>query len=284
MFAILQRITTRVRALFGRAASPQPNPAAQAEAIAPQYPPLIFLDSNNLHWARLYIDFAEQQNLPPFALADLPSADDTLKQHFTGRTLKDYIKGRKIVTYLRQRCSDDAAQVEFSPITSLEITCGLLRGNAIREAAGEGVTHRMWGKIDELEILERLQANAYQEVHQHTSDVEPQFDKVGITLREISSDRLQEAWSLSRSILRYVYLEVGDALVVSSALLAEAEELLTGDRYVRDVVNRIQNADGLVEPDKSYYKPVQTAVKNAVAAIIGVAPEDIRLPRAPEKV
>ncbi|HZU44665.1 MAG TPA: hypothetical protein VE994_18450 [Terriglobales bacterium] len=272
----------RLKALFRGSQPMQALPEAAGVVSAAQYEPLIFLDSNNLHWARLYIDFAEKHNLPPFSAAQMETADDTLKQHLAGRTLKDYIKGRKLVGYLRKRCNEDAARVEYSPMTILEITCGLLRGNAIREAAGQGVTNRMWAKMDELEVLERLQPNVYHEIQQHASDVAVQFQKVGITLETTSTDRLREAWSLAQSLLGHVYLEVGDALVVASALLAEADEIRSGDKYVRDVVNRIQNADGLVEPEKAHYKVVQAEIKKAVAAIIGVGETDIGLPKAPE--
>lgn len=246
--------------------------------FATQYQPLIFLDSNNIHFARLYIDFAGQHRLPPFGNGD---AEHQLKQTFMGRTLKSYKTGGNIVTYLIRKCNNEGAQVEYSPITSLEISCGLLKGNALIEAAGQGVTHRMWGRFEEREILERLRPDVYKQISQHTSDLEEQFGKAGIFLRQTDPDHSQDTWALAKVLLGLVYLDVADALVFSSCLLAEADEFLTSDGYLREVAGRIVGADKLREPEKSYYRRVQIGLRDAVAQLIRTTAAEVTLPSIP---
>jgi hypothetical protein len=238
------------------------------------------LDTNNLHFCRLYIDFAEKEGLAPFSTGDFSAAAAQLKARFLGRTLNSYTKGSKLVEYLRKRCAADSAQVEYCPVTGLEVICGLLRGKAILDAAQEGITHRMWGKIEEAEILDRLTPAIYNDVQQHVTDVEGQFQKAGIDLRETDPGRLRETWGLARALLGLIYLDVDDAIVYASALLAEADEFLTADSYLKTLANNIQNAGGLTEPDKTYFLTVQGAIANLLAKMIGVSVAEVTLPKA----
>jgi hypothetical protein len=78
-------------------------------------------------------------------------------------------------------------RVEYSPITTFELICGLLRGRAMLDAAQARLAHRMRGHIDEAEILEPLNDAAYQEVDQETRDLENAFLKAGVRLAETTN-------------------------------------------------------------------------------------------------
>lgn len=259
-------------------------PAAVVPSGAPEYEPMIFLDTNNLHWASLFIEFAEPLRLHPVGHRDPGDTAGELEGNFVGRTLADYRKGAKVIEFLRDQCSRQGARVEYSPITTLELICGLLRGRAMLDAAQARLAHRMWGHIDEVEILERLNDTAYQEVERQTRDLEAAFLKAGVRLAETTSDRIREVWLLARRILGSVYLDLGDVVVYASALLAEADILMSGDGYLRRVANGIANPGALADSvERSYYSQAQQAIKRAVADITGFPIGEIVLPPAPER-
>jgi hypothetical protein len=247
-----------------------------------QFRKVIFLDTNNLHYALLYLEFAEAHKLPPFS-EDHDRIDVELQREFHARrrTFDDYVKGKKVVEYLRSECRGSDVEVLYGSISSLELICGLLRGGAMLEAANARLAHRMWGHMDEHEILERLTPEVYREVLEHASNIQAQFAKAGIIIGETTSDRVREAWSVARSLLRYVYLEVGDAVVYASALLSLADELLSGDGYLRKVANCLQNPTALKdERDKSRYGNVREGIRAALVDLTGFEGSAFRFPRA----
>jgi len=250
--------------------------------------PLLFLDTNVMHFARLYLCFAQKHDLPPLGSSQ-QDPDEILEGTYRGRTrvFQNHVAGRKIVEYLRGRC-ESGARVEFSPMSQLELVCGLLRGRAVLDAADEGIPSRMWNRMDEDEILDRLRTDTYDEVQRDTGEIEDQFLAAGIILHETDPQRTREIWSVSRRLLGLVFLDTSDCAVYASALLAEADELLTADVYFRGIVNRLANPAGIPDPEskKRFEQARELLIKLISEAI---APEGFndqhpyRLPTAPKK-
>jgi len=269
----------------GPAPSPAVPPAAPAApAVLPAIPlqQVLFLDTNAMHCARLYHAFGRQHCVLPFGpLLEDPA--DVLRRVHSGRGFKldGFKNGLKIFNHLREKCRE-GWRIEFAPMSRLELVCGLLRGHAIADAAHEGITLRMWSRIDENEILGRLQVANYDTVDQDTGDTEESFAKVGIELSETNPDRIQEVWSLARRMLSLVFLDAADCSIYASALLAEADELLTADGYLRMVANAIENPGGVTNLEqRAYFQQVRERLIQFVAKSIGVDAAVIALPKAP---
>ena len=249
-----------------------------------QFQRLLFLDTNAVHYARLYLGFAKNQDLPPFGTkADNP--DDIIKNQFQSRkkTRQSFITGRKLVEYLLQQCNDGAI-IEYSPVTKVELICGRLRGKAMLNAAEEGIPYRMWNRINEDEILDRLQSDAYEEVWQEMENLDDLFSSAGINIQESNPERMKSVWLMAGQVLRFVFLDLGDCAVYASALLAEADELVTDDGYFRYLVNAIENAG--VHPDdekREHFLRVQQELKQILAGAIGISASEVKLPEAPKK-
>jgi hypothetical protein len=264
--------------------SPAPPPAGAAVPAAPPTIPLqqvLFLDTNAMHYARLYHSFGRQHSLLPFG-PSLEDPADALRRVYAGRGFKieGLERGLKYFSHLRDK-SQEGWRVEFAPMSRLELVCGLLKGHAIADAAGDGIALRMWSRIEEEEILGRLQLANYETVDRNTGELEDDFAKVGIELSETSPERIQEVWSLSKRLLSLVFLDAADCIVYASALLAEADELLTADGYLRMVATAIENP-GARPKQRAYFEQVKTRLIQLVAESIGVNAAAIALPKAPK--
>ena len=104
---------------------PAPNPA-----------PIIFLDTNAVHYATLALSFGQ---LHAFDVVGESSADMRAALQVNGITAEGrYVDGARVVRYLCRRFQDDAAEFYFSPVTSLELLCGGLRGECVKRGTSGG--------------------------------------------------------------------------------------------------------------------------------------------------
>lgn len=229
----------------------------------------LFLDTNAVHMGRLYLDLARSKGIPKDA--EVETAKTLLKDLVPkGQALKSYEAGLRVVYYLRSR--QDSPQIEYAPVTRLELLCGLLRGQAMLAAAHETIPNRMWNRLDEFEILERLDPDNYEKTAD-IGDITETFADYGITVNESDPKRMPEVWDLSRHLLGCVYLDVGDCVVYASALLAQADELLTKDEYFRTVVNGVRNPNG-----NPVYERAQTRVMKFLQDNLSGASIPLQLP------
>lgn len=202
--------------------------------IAPTY----FLDTNAVHMAKLYLELAKDKGLPigaERALVDVEIEKAFGRNNRASGSLKS---GWKLVEFLRSQPPD--VNIEYAPISTLELITGLLRGQAMLKAAKESIPSRMWNRMDEREVLLRLEEETLGQAN-NSAHVEDLFSQHGIKLRECNPGSMIEVWALSRRLLDGIYLEAGDALVYASAVLAQADEIISKDDYFRRVVNCIHN-------------------------------------------
>ncbi len=241
---------------------------------------LLFLDTNVMHYARLFLEFARGHNLSPCA-DDRESDIRGLLGTYGRRARDNLINGRKALAYLRGQC-DQGARIEYSPVSRLELACGLLRGRALLDAAREGIPHRMWSRMDEYEMLSRIPPTAYEAVQRDTDGLEQRFQAVGVDIAETSQGRMHDVWSLARLLLGLVYLDFGDSMVYASAVLAEADELVTDDGYLQCVANRIENPGGIQESEtRAYFEGVRRTLVELVSGTVGIDARDVCIPKAP---
>jgi hypothetical protein len=141
----------------------------------------------------------------------------------------------------------------------------------------------MWNRMDEDEILGRLRIQDYAAVEKATSDLEDQFAKAGVPIEETNPQHMNDVWALAKTLLGTVFLEVGDCIVYASALLAEADELLSADRYLRFVANAIENPTALPDAaEQAFFSDVRAKITQGVSRAVGVDAGQINLPKAPQ--
>lgn len=243
--------------------------------------PLFFLDTNSMHYGSLLLRFARDAGLWPFS----PHTGSehllrVLQESYVGRTLDSFMNGLRLVQFLRERC-DEGARIEYCPITNLELMCGRLRGRAIEIAAQEGIPYRLWSPVEEREILGRLNREIYRDVHEDTATIEELFQNASVALSQTDPERIRDIWTLTSSILGIIYIDAPDCMVYSSALLAEANVLITYDAYLRYVAHAIENPAGIANAEERlYFADVRTRLVDLVSTALGIAAVEVELPTA----
>ncbi len=202
-----------------------------------EFSSVIFLDTNALHFARLYLEAAEEQGMPPFGNKGI---DVGLGDRMGKRTKENIKKGYKTIAHLQTK-SIDGARVLFAPIAALEVVCGQLRSKAILSAAEEGIPSRWWNRFGEEEIRTRLEKGDYEDVGDLINNVREGFERTGISIINMDKSRIQEVWGIARTVLSGIYLDVCDCLIFSSALVDEADEIISFDGYFRFIVIKLGN-------------------------------------------
>lgn len=199
-----------------------------------------FLDTNALHFMRLYLDYCKKEKLSPDLSSeiDVGTIEKRLKEDKSDQTLKASIrKGLKTIEWL---LSQDL-RIEYSPVSELELISGLARGHAIRAAAAEGIPGRMWGRISDDDIQRRVTAEELKKIGDRIKELPDELDEISIS--KLPSAEYRDIWELSKSLAEIIYLSPNDGIIYASALYVRAEYLVTGDKYFRNMVKRIHNSD-----------------------------------------
>lgn len=242
--------------------------AKQLPAPAPQQPapaPIIFLDTNAVHYATLALSFG---SLHGFDVVADSSANMKVALQGKGITASDrYLDGARIVRYLNKRFLDSSAEFYYCPLTTLELLCGGLRGEAVKQAANIGVPHRWFSRMEEKEVRTCLEPNGYTQVQTHHANVSSLFDAIGIQLNEQPVDG--PVWALAKTLLENVFVDVQDCLVLACAIIAQANELITADSYLHGTVCWTNNPGAAPPELVARFTSVKSAVVSACAAILG---------------
>lgn len=246
----------------------------------PTYRPILILDTNAIHYARLYLEFARTNILPPFGLApsDVGATINALVP--TSRNLQDNLKkGWRLVEYLRPR-SNAGDTIQYSPVAQVELVSGRLRGEAILDAASENIPHRLWTRFDEREIFARLEWDVYERIQTEINDLDHLFHTAGVDVTPVDAPTMAQVWAVARRVLGCIYLELGGCAVYASALLVEATELLSGDNYFRELVGWVHNPGSAPPHARTHFGRANAYLKSIVATAIGVEASKIHLPTA----
>lgn len=198
-----------------------------------------FLDTNALHYMRNYLDYCRKKKLSSDLSDDVDrSAMEAHLDAMTDKALRSSIRnGLKIIAWL---VSKDL-QVEYSPISELELISGLARGRALLSAAAEGIPDRRWYSFSEDDIWSRVTAEDLESIGGKVKEMSDELDEIGILKR--SSDDTRDVLELARSLAEVVYLSPCDGIIYASALYVRAEYLITRDSYFKDMVNKIWNSE-----------------------------------------
>lgn len=199
-----------------------------------------FLDTNALHFLGIWIAYKRNDGLT--------HCHRRLKKLLANKD-QEMKKAIERGLAIEQFCSKNDLRIQYSPISELELQIGLARGKVMSMLADEHAPPRMWSRIvhDEVAINERLVGEPLAACRR---DLEKTVRGLEEDASTIDQDRLihqSDLWALARELGGLVYLDTCDCLIFANTLLAEAKYLITFDRHLKKITNRIYNSDDYVE-------------------------------------
>lgn len=211
---------------------------------ADQVSDVVFVDTQAMHYALLYLKYAKTEGLWPFAgeqagaAAALRDADD-LAHYRTG--LQD---GLSTTAHLK-RAERDGNQLMWCPMSRLEWAHNRLRAHGMVRAANETVEGRWFAPLREGEILSLLTEEDYAQAGEAVRDVPERLREVDIHVTSTRSLRDAAIWDLAEGVLQVVYMTDQDALIYASALSELARAIVTYDGYFATVVRGLRDPTSL---------------------------------------
>lgn len=221
---------------------------------------IAFLDTNAMHYVRLYIGRAKKDDLYPFG-QDMKTTEAAIQQE-DGQLRSAYNKGLDVVTF----CKTEHLQIHYSAVSALELAVGRAKGEALLRAASEGVPERKWTGFasDDQRVSDYLDHHVLAAIHHEMPQLVSRLQHVGIYATS-DDDRLVPELALELTGL--VYMATADCLIYSHALVVRAQYVVTYDEHFKNTVNRIG--------DNPQYEQVRRKIRRSLP--------NLRLPQAPGK-
>lgn len=226
---------------------------------------VVFLDTNVLHFVGLYLSQAKERGLFPFG-GDVAAAEKYLSSMTEADLAKSLGKGLRVVMSLRR----DNPRVEYSTASELELLAGRAKGKAIEKAAAEGVPDRMWSRLGEKDIAERLRSSDFTRIAGGVDRLGGMFQDAGIDATVSNTDRGRDVLAIAKEVMGLVYLSVIDSVIYAEAIAAQADQMISADDYLRRTVHRIKE-------DVSA-KGTRARLQERVAVLLSRDPGSVILP------
>lgn len=214
-----------------------------------------FLDTNALHFLGIWIACKQGEDYANCREIEDRHVETLLADKDQG--MKEAIqKGLAI----EQFCYRNDLRLQYSPISELELQVGLARGRAVSMLAQEHAPPRMWSRIvhNEAAINNRLLGEPLAACRR---DLERIIDGLEDDTSIVERDRLvhqSDLWALARELGGLVYLDTCDCLIFANTLLTEAKYLITFDRHLKKIANRICSNDSYGEVREALLKHIGT--------------------------
>ena len=226
---------------------------------------IAFLDTNVLHFMDLYLRQAKDGRIFPFG-DDPAAAKKHLNTTIKDMSLKSSLnKGLNVIEYLgRTNC-----RVEYSSASELELMAGRARGTAIKNAAAEGIPDRMWTRFPESEISDRLIAADLTAIGDTVKGFRTLLHEARIDVAVGGTDRTRDVLELAKNVMGLAYMSPIDSVIYAAALMAEADQMVSDDGYLRKTVNRLKKES-----------VTKRQLESLMAAVFLRKPSSITLPDA----
>ena len=232
---------------------------------------VVFIDTMTLHYIRLCLDYAKKYNL------EFPTDEQTvsiLKNHFgsvSEKPLKESLsKGLETIFLL----SRNDVQIEYAPISEIEILTGITEGEARIKMAKEGIPHRMWSGFSPREIRDRMAIEDLAAIKDRIDDLDSMLEESGVTVTRSDSNRTNEVIELAKGIVGLIYMGEIDSIIYVSAVAAGADYLVTDDNYLRETVNNIRDSKD------QRYEEIRQKLNELIIGVILEASGEFDLPKA----
>ena len=232
---------------------------------------VVFLDTMALHHTRLCLEYAKENGLQ-FPNDEQRVAE--LKNHFGNvqeKPLKESLQtGLETIVLL----SKDDVQIEYAPVSELEMLNGIAEGKARINMAQEGIPHRIWSRFSEKEIRDRITAEDLANIKARLDELGSMLEESGITVTRSASKRTNDVIELAKGIVGLIYMDEIDSIIYASAVVAEADYLVTADSYLRETVNDIR------DPKDQRYEGIRRNLNEIIREVMLKTSNEIDLPRA----
>lgn len=232
---------------------------------------VVFLDTMTLHHIRLCLEYAKENGLQ---FPKDEQAVSKLRDHL-GSISEKPLKGslqEGLETIVR--LSTDDVQIEYAPVSELEMLTGIAEGEARINIAKEGIPHRMWSKFSENEIRDRITAQDLAAIKERIGALDSMLEESGVTVTRSDSRRTNEVIELAKGIVGLIYMDEIDGIIYASAVTADADYLVTGDRYFRETINLI------CESNDQRYREIRRQLKELIGEVMLRKSSEIELPHA----
>lgn len=231
---------------------------------------LVFVDTNALHKARLYLVKAKEMDWAPFGSVDVPSRNQLQKTFGAGlgQGLKD---GGGVYAYLKRKVALKNSLC-YAPISALEECCGILRAKASLRCLGQLSPDRCYDRLTDSEVDDWLQADDRNEAVTTMSKLIAVFDEAGISIDEHPCGEgfeMAVAYGLANVLLENAYLDTGDCLIYITALLAQAIEIVTLDGHFKDTCLHIRDPKQARESEVERFVAARSALEREYANLTG---------------
>ena len=227
------------------------------------YRKVAFLDTNTLHCMRLCLEYAKKNNLQ---FPTDKQKTSILKNHFGSvpeDSLKESLqKGLEIIIKLSTNGVQNDVQIEYTPVSELEMLTGIAGGKARIKMAKEGIPNRMWSRSLEKDIRDRITTNDLAIIKTRIDELGPMLEESGVTVTRSDINRTNEVIELANGIASLIYMEEIDSIIYASAVAAGADYLVTVDGYLRETVNKIHNSRD------QRYKEIRQKLETRISEVI----------------
>lgn len=201
---------------------------------------IAFLDTNALHYVSLYLMLAEQKGMYPFS-SNVDTASTEACECLDGMDDKNNIKSLKKGLWIIERVSKEDLQIEYSPVSELELMAGRAKGRAIERAANEGIPNRMWSRFFEEEINDRLDIDDLTGIRSDVDELGDMFEAAGgIKATASNPNDTRDVFALAKMIGGLVYLGFADSVIYANALIVKADYLITSDGHLKRMADLIR--------------------------------------------
>ena len=235
---------------------------------------LAFLDTNTLHYIGIYLEYAKENALFPRGTKDTAKEKDAAAENLNNLAEVDLRKSLKRGLETVYFLSTQDLQVEYAPVSELELLTGRTKGKAIVSAAEEGVPDRMWSRFRENEIRERVTFTDLVNIKDKIDGLTSMLEESGVAVTTSRKDQTSEMLTLAKGINGLVYMEPIDSIIYASALVAQADYLFTADGYLKETVNYIYSPSG------ERYEEIRRKLLQFLSQIILGNIGDVELPSA----
>ena len=228
---------------------------------------MAFLDTNALHFMRIYLDFAAQEDLFPFndkEVAESTTALDRVPDEILRSGLR---RGMNTINRIVE--DEQLKYVYYAAVSELELLIGLVRGKAIINASKEGIPDRIWSHYKEKQIRDHLSSTDHIECQSAIDRLNKHLDQLEI--RANYKEETRDILKLAKGIVGLVYMDAMDCIIYASALINNADVLYTADEYFYKTVNRIHNSS------KERYVNINRILRQRISQMSALTCDEVEL-------
>ena len=233
------------------------------------------VDTMTIHYVGLWLAFAEQHGLPllPDTDTDSQSPDSTqilgqIEQKGERNALK---RGFHTLSFLTKH----QIQMEYCPVSTLELLSGKIRGRAILNASQEAIPERMWSRFHEKQVHERISIRDLGQARCNVASIFSKLEDLSGGISRTNPERTDDLLTTAEEVAGLVYVSTIDCVIYASALVAAADYIVTSDNYFKQLVNNIKDPRG-----DALYQEAKAKLTTFIGGERDQLPIEINLPKA----